>query len=245
MNNYCNHCGAQVANNQPFCPYCGNALTPTYQQPQYAPPQGSDNKNTILIVIVAVLATLLIAGVAIYFFTRDTGTKTENVQPANRLEQLQQTVCSSYLSDSDIASLNANDRRLLRNYIYAKHGYIFNDSQLSSYFRKFDWYQPLYTSQSTVENMFNDVETSNAKRLTEEPKAPRTKAYSAPRRIGEGYHTFIGHCNIREYPTSNSYIVGTAENGERCYVTSDHDGSWYWVILDYGVQGWTHKQNLR
>ena len=63
--------------------------------------------------------------------------------------------------------------------------------------------------------------------------------------IDEGYHTFIGHCNIREYPTSNSYIVGTAEDGWSCYVSGYHEGSWYWVVLNNGTQGWTHKQNLR
>lgn len=254
MNTICMQCGAPVEAGHTFCANCG---APVPNQPQGyglgtgVPPQpapaGRNNKVT-LIVVAAVLATLLVVG-GIAFALRSGGNSSSDSTvpdtiPTTQLERLQQAVSSQVLTTSDIGSLSSNDRRLLRNYIYARHGYIFRDSQLSSYFNGFDWYKGKYTSQEDVQAMFNDVEKRNAQLLSEKPEAPRP-AVTPSRSIGPGYHTFIGHCNIREYATSSSYIVGTAENGQSCYVSGERSGQWYWVTLNNGVQGWTHRQNLR
>jgi hypothetical protein len=53
---------------------------------------------------------------------------------------------SRYL-ELDIFSLSQMDNRslrLLRNMIYARHGYKFNSADLTSFFNRFDWYNPRY-----------------------------------------------------------------------------------------------------
>lgn len=50
---------------------------------------------------------------------------------------------------ADIASMSKADRRILRNAIYARHGYIFKSDDLREYFSQFSWYSPRYTDVSS------------------------------------------------------------------------------------------------
>ena len=109
---------------------------------------------------------------------------------------------------------------------------------MQNYFNQFDWYHGQFTSADQVSATFNAVEKSNVDRLVDKSSS------SGP--LSPGHYSFVGHCNLREYATSDSYIVGTAENNYTCYVSGEHDGSWYWVtVSETGVSGWTHRQNLR
>ena len=42
----------------------------------------------------------------------------------------------------DLLHFSASDLRLMRNEIYARHGYIFNDQNLQGYFSSQPWYRP-------------------------------------------------------------------------------------------------------
>lgn len=59
---------------------------------------------------------------------------------------------------SDVAHLNRSELRIMRNYIYARHGYKFKSHDLADYFSQYSWYQPLY---SNVEYDLNSVEKAN------------------------------------------------------------------------------------
>lgn len=61
---------------------------------------------------------------------------------------------------SDVANLSRSELRIMRNYIYARHGYKFKSYDLANYFAQYPWYQPLY---SNVEYDLNSVEKSNVK----------------------------------------------------------------------------------
>ena len=58
----------------------------------------------------------------------------------------------------DISSLNKADLRLLRNIIYARHGYIFKSDDLKIYFSQYPWYSPRYTD---VSGMLSGIEKYN------------------------------------------------------------------------------------
>lgn len=58
----------------------------------------------------------------------------------------------------DISSLNKADLRLLRNTIYARHGYIFKSDDLKIYFSQYPWYSPRYTD---VSGMLSGIEKYN------------------------------------------------------------------------------------
>ena len=276
MSTICRNCGNTVPDNQAFCNYCGTPLQqsqqtmwqPPAQQPvqqpvqsynnngnnYYQPPrveapptsQGS-NTNTLLMVLVGVLAAMVV-GLGVWWATSsrssNTGstsqvtTSTTTTTSNDALTELMQVVSQRDLTATEVASLDKDQRRLLRNYIFARHGYIFKDTQLQNYFNQFDWYHGQHTSADLVSKYFNDVEKANVDRLVD------TSSSSGP--LSSGYYSFVGHCNLREYPTSDSYIVGTAENNYSCYVSGEHEGSWYWVtVTQTGVSGWTHRQNIR
>lgn len=64
---------------------------------------------------------------------------------------------SRYL-ELDIFSLSQLDNRglrLLRNMIYARHGYRFNSPDLTTFFRRFTWYNPRHDN---VDNLLTDVD---------------------------------------------------------------------------------------
>ncbi len=52
--------------------------------------------------------------------------------------------------------------RLMRNSIFAYHGYKFNAKDLREYFSKFDWYNARYSS---VNNLLNNIEKENVKTI--------------------------------------------------------------------------------
>ena len=53
--------------------------------------------------------------------------------------------CNRLLTESDLTGLSAKELRIMRNWIYARHGYIFRRKELQNYFAQFDWYHPQYS----------------------------------------------------------------------------------------------------
>lgn len=52
-------------------------------------------------------------------------------------------ICYTRLSPADLAGLSRSELRVMRNTIYARHGYKFNSADLRNYFSQFDWYYPV------------------------------------------------------------------------------------------------------
>ena len=66
---------------------------------------------------------------------------------------------SSYkVTYSDIAGKSGSELRVMRNYIYARHGYKFKSKDLQQYFAQYPWYTPLYND---VSGSLNSVEKAN------------------------------------------------------------------------------------
>ncbi len=56
---------------------------------------------------------------------------------------------------------------VLKNQIYAMHGYIFKDEDLDNYFRGLLWYTPQYTAEEFDDSVFNETERHNLEILAE------------------------------------------------------------------------------
>jgi hypothetical protein len=69
---------------------------------------------------------------------------------------------SRYLTDSDLDGLDADQLRLARNEIYARHGRRFNDEELQAYFDSKSWYSGTINPDDFTESMLNDYEIQNA-----------------------------------------------------------------------------------
>jgi len=64
------------------------------------------------------------------------------------------------LSDSDVEKANKLQLRLMRNEIYARHGYTFKSEDLKNYFGNCDWYKGTKTN---VDAELTEIENSNIK----------------------------------------------------------------------------------
>ena len=69
------------------------------------------------------------------------------------------------LENQEIQKLSKKKKRFARNEIYARHGYIFDDFELSEYFEKKSWYVPQVEAKNFDQNALNDVEKANIKKL--------------------------------------------------------------------------------
>ena len=58
----------------------------------------------------------------------------------------------------DISDMNGSELRILRNAIFAMHGYIFKSADLRNYFKQFNWYVPRYKD---VTRFLNKTEQYN------------------------------------------------------------------------------------
>lgn len=68
---------------------------------------------------------------------------------------------TEYLEISDVKDLTAEECRIARNEIYARHGRIFQDEALQAYFEQFDWYEGFYTAEEFDESVLNEIEIAN------------------------------------------------------------------------------------
>ena len=71
MKGFCQHCGRELSDDEPFCPDCGSpagSQTPAYS----APPKKSTNTWIIVIAVIAAIAILAIAIAPMLFQTSDT-----------------------------------------------------------------------------------------------------------------------------------------------------------------------------
>ena len=63
-----------------------------------------------------------------------------------------------YLSEGDVAYLSKRDLKIMRNEIFARHGYIFKTNDMMQYFNSQSWYKPLYND---VTNSLSEMEVDN------------------------------------------------------------------------------------
>lgn len=85
-----------------------------------------------------------------------------NIEPeAETSEYVLPTSDSEYLTRDDLAGFTAEECRLARNEIYARHGRMFLDEELQNYFNSFDWYQPTIEPDDFQESMLNQYEIAN------------------------------------------------------------------------------------
>lgn len=71
------------------------------------------------------------------------------------------------LEENDIKDLTKEELRLARNEIYARHGRLFDDTELQSYFDKKSWYNGTVDPENFKEEMLSDIEKDNIKLIKE------------------------------------------------------------------------------
>ena len=137
------------------------------QQPQRKKPLGLIVAIVILsLVVVGLVATFVVMK---YFDNSDhetasteilqSGSEDGNNQPSySDYETRYDYVCNRYVRDSDLIGVSKEELRIMRNWIFARHGYIFKSKDLQEYFGQFSWYHPRYAD---VTSMLSDIEITN------------------------------------------------------------------------------------
>lgn len=115
------------------------------QQIQVAQPKMSVAKKGVSLkgIVAIILATVIIVaalGVGAYYFLVDKTTTTEITY--NSTDEYYHITGSRKLTYDDIKGLSSRELRIMRNEIYARHGYIFQDAMLRDHFLQKPWYTP-------------------------------------------------------------------------------------------------------
>lgn len=115
------------------------------QQIQVAQPKMSVAKKGVSLkgIVAIILASIIIVtalGVGAYYFLADKTTTTEITY--NSTDEYYHITGSRKLTYDDIKGLSNRELRIMRNEIYARHGYIFQDAKLRDHFLQKPWYTP-------------------------------------------------------------------------------------------------------
>ena len=153
------------------------------QQPANVPPTNvppttpKKSKAWIFIVLAVVLVVAL--GVGGYFIYKNYTKKTETISYATELNDGNSTFERDSIDESeyeyeylrereityaDVEGKSEEELRLMRNYIYARRGYIFESEDLKEYFEHFSWYVPLYYD---VTPRLSEIEKNNVNFIKE------------------------------------------------------------------------------
>lgn len=76
-----------------------------------------------------------------------------------------------FLTNADLNVLTAEEIRIARNEIFARHGRIFKSEDMNDYFRKKDWYKPSVPAEQFDNSYLNKIELENLKLITNYEKA--------------------------------------------------------------------------
>lgn len=156
-------------------PPTGDGVPPVFngpQQPESVQPAPAKKSNAWIFIV---LAVVLVAGLGVggYFIYQNFIKKAETINydtlPNNENSYYDNNAIDEseyeyeYLREremtyDDVKDKSAEELRLMRNYIFARRGYIFESEDLKEYFERFSWYVPLYYD---VTPRLSDIEKYN------------------------------------------------------------------------------------
>ena len=156
-------------------PPTGDGVPPVFngpQQPTGVQPAPAKNSYAWIFIV---LAVVLVAGLGVggYFIYQNFIKKTETINYDTSVNNENSYYDNNSIDESeykyeylrereitydDVEGKSAEELRLMRNYIFARRGYIFESEDLKEYFEQFSWYVPLYYD---VTPRLSDIEKYN------------------------------------------------------------------------------------
>lgn len=162
-------------------PPTGDGVPPVFngpQQPTGVQPTPAKKSNAWIFIV---LAVVLVAGLGVggYFIYQNFIKKTETINYDTSVNNENSYYDNNAIDESeykyeylreremtydDVEGKSAEELRLMRNYIFARRGYIFESEDLKEYFEQFSWYVPLYYD---VTPRLSDIEKYNVNFIKE------------------------------------------------------------------------------
>lgn len=162
-------------------PPTGDGVPPVFngpQQPTGVQPAPAKKSNAWIFIV---LAVVLVAGLGVggFFIYQNFIKKTETINYDTSVNNESSYYDNNAIDESeykyeylreremtyaDVEGKSAEELRLMRNYIFARRGYIFESEDLKEYFEQFSWYVPLYYD---VTPRLSDIEKYNVSFIKE------------------------------------------------------------------------------
>lgn len=162
-------------------PPTGDSVPPVFngpQQPDNVQPAPAKKSNAWIFIV---LAVVLVAGLGVggFFIYQNFTKKTETINYDTSVNNESSYYDNNAIDESeyeyeylreremtydDVKDKSAEELRLMRNYIFARRGYIFESEDLKEYFEQFSWYVPLYYD---VTPRLSDIEKYNVNFIKE------------------------------------------------------------------------------
>lgn len=162
-------------------PPTGDGVPPVFNGPQQltgVQPAPAKKSNAWIFIV---LAVVLVAGLGVggYFIYQNFIKKTETINYDTSVNNENSYYDNNDIDESeykyeylreremtydDVEGKSAEELRLMRNYIFARRGYIFESEDLKEYFEQFSWYVPLYYD---VTPRLSDIEKYNVNFIKE------------------------------------------------------------------------------
>lgn len=178
----CEYCGCEIDDKSTSCSYCGgiissdkelNELSFKNNQMVEQTERRMNKPNGSLIVILLIISSIALFAFIIntleksnFFGERRTDDTTQEStmdeqENAGTSEYVLSESNSRYLSTVDLEGLSAEQLRIARNEIYARHGRRFTDAGLQAYFDSKSWYSGTIAPEAFTESMLNEYEIAN------------------------------------------------------------------------------------
>lgn len=146
------------------------------------------------------------------------------------------------------------DLKIMRNEIYARHGYIFSrGGEMELYFQSQSWYNPIYEN---VDDLLSSMELENIQTITQASGTKELLTDNIPQLEDEagGYGTIqVENLRLRSQPTMDAETVALLKKGSFVNVkdntqfksTIKFNGKeindvWYNIITESNKTGWVH-----
>ncbi len=129
---------------------------------------------------------------------------------------------SVYLTQEDISSMSAQELCYARNEIYARHGAIFNSTELSEFFGQKNWYLGTISVDQVTDDMLSDCEKTNISMLMQQENMVLSGGYI----LDQPGYTYSGvgsySCAAAETEAVSDYIF--PESSQRYLTDADIQG---------------------
>lgn len=186
--NRCPNCNSLLKDGALFCGECGTSLTgrPVQKIVHNEPCKKKKDRGLTFLVVLLVVVLIGSIGTIGYVYYRnnsvdietpdinvETESKEDKDTTGEEIEDVQDTLNEveeeneetylfpsdrEYITELDLTGKTKDDVALIRNEIYARHGYIFNTEPFKSYFESKDWYTP---NENFNDSVFSEIEKTN------------------------------------------------------------------------------------